>query len=138
MTTLARMDRMIALFPGYDLARQIATQLVADGFAADRVDVTSLQDLGRAAGMPAAEPFVKIQTYLRTLLPDLDDESIVARLAEAIRDGAATVTVHPRGTVEINRARELLQKRGPLHLFARVAPLEAQKGLFSERAAGPR
>jgi hypothetical protein len=127
---------MIALFPAYELARQVATQLVADGFAADRVDLTSLRDLGRANAMPAADAASKIDTYFATMLSDLEDEATAAGLTSAVREGGATVTVLPRGEVEIERARKILQSHQPVHLFVRVAPPEAQGGLFGERAAG--
>jgi hypothetical protein len=129
---------MIALFPGYELARQIATQLVADGFASDRVDVTALRDLGRANAMPAVDAASKIDTYFASILSDLDDEAIATLLSSAVREGGATVTVHPRGDVEIARARKILQSHQPVQLFVRVAPPDAQGGLFGERAAGKR
>jgi hypothetical protein len=132
------MDRIIALYSDYELARQVAIQLVADGFATDRVDVTALQDLGRAAGMPAAGVDGKLDKYFTSLLSDLEDEPIAARLAAAIRAGAASVTVHPRGEVEILRARELLQQHAPAEVFARLAPADTQGGLLGERAAGTR
>ncbi|MEO7774979.1 MAG: hypothetical protein ABIT36_10600 [Steroidobacteraceae bacterium] len=87
--------------------------------------------------MPVNDAGAKLDAYFRSLLSDLDDDAIVAHLVSAVRDGAATLTVHPRGEVEIARANKVLKSHDPVHLFLRVAPAATQGGLLGERAAGP-
>lgn len=103
---------LLALFKDYETAERVRIDLVQDGFPTDRVDLTSRADLGRAGLEPADTVHGKLAQYFRTLF-DLDEERDSAtRFAESVESGAAAVTVHPRGDVEIERAAEILKRAG--------------------------
>lgn len=131
------MDRIIALYPTPSVAAQARTHLFSDGFAADRLDVVSWTDPGRAAAGPNERTEDNLIAHFSLLLEDDHDVSLVERIVQDLRQGKAALVVHPRGKVEIERARELLEEHGPETVLWRVAPLEAQGGLLGERAAGP-
>lgn len=131
------MDRIIALYPDAARATAARTQLFHDGFAADRLDVVSWQDPGRAAVNPQRDLEDALIAHFSVLLSDEGDVMLVERLVESLREGKAALVVHPRGAVEIERANELLERFEPETVLWRVAPPEAQGGLLGERAAGP-
>ena len=131
------MDRILALYSTPDTAATARTHLFSDGFAADRLDVVSWQDPGRAAVGPNDHKEDDLIAHFSMLLEDDRDVSLVERLVAAVKEGKAVLVVHPRGSVEIERARELLEAHEPETVFWRVAPAEAQGGLLGERAAGP-
>ncbi len=131
------MDRIIALYPNAEQAGNARTHLFSDGFATDRLDVVSWADPGRASAGPNDKVEDDLIAHFSVLLDDDRDTSLVERIVAALRSGQAALVVHPRGKVEIERAQELLEQHGPETVFWRVAPMEAQGGLFGERAAGP-
>ena len=131
------MDRIIALYPTPERAARARTHLFSDGFAADRLDVVSWTDPGRASVGPNDRKEEDLIAHFSVLLEDDRDVSLVERIVAAIREGKAALVVHPRGKIEIERAQELLEGHEPETVFWRVAPMEAQGGLLGERAAGP-
>jgi hypothetical protein len=131
------MDRIIALYPDAERASSARTHMFSDGFAADRLDVVSWKDPGRAAVGPHASKEDDLIAHFSVLLEDDRDVSLVERIVASLREGKAALVVHPRGKVEIQRAEELLEAHEPETVFWRVAPPEAQGGLLGERAAGP-
>lgn len=103
---------LLALFKDYETAERVLVDLVNDGFPCDRVDLTSRDEPGRAACEPSDTLHGKLAQYFGTLF-NLDEERESARrFAECVENGAAAVTVHPRGPVEIERAAEILKRAG--------------------------
>lgn len=131
------MDRIIALYSDSARAAQARTHLFTDGFAADRLDVVSWSEPGRASVGPNEHVEDDLIAHFSMLLEDDHDVSLVERIVEALRQGKAALVVHPRGKIEIGRAQELLEEHDPETILWRVAPAEAQGGLLGERAAGP-
>jgi len=103
---------LLAVFNEYPAAEQVRTQLVKDGFPTDRVELTAVSDPGRAAEQPAASRRAKLEQYFRTLLNDRQEKSFVDALLERLNQGAAAVTVQPRGEIETVRAVQILEGAG--------------------------
>jgi hypothetical protein len=131
------MDRIIAMYPDPQTAARARTHLFSDGFAADRLDVVSWADPGRAAAGPNDHVEDDLIAHFSVLLEDDHDVTLVERIVQWLREGRAALVVHPRGQAEIERARDILEEHSPETVLWRVAPVEAQGGLLGERAAGP-
>ena len=116
---------LLALFNDYETADRVRVELVRDGFPTDRVELTAACEPGRAGYQPAGEPHAKYVQYLRTLFKSDADKQYVEVLAERIDCGAATVAVHPRGTIETSRATRIIAEGRPAEVTHR--DLEAQK-----------
>jgi hypothetical protein len=104
---------ILALFEDYEAAERVLVALVRDGFPTDRVDLTASLDLGRAGLEPADSARGKCLQYFSTLLGREDERHYPEMLAQRLENGAATVTVHPRGARETARATEILQQAQP-------------------------
>jgi hypothetical protein len=91
----------------------VRVTLVRDGFPTDRVDLTASHDLGRAALEPASSPHDKCVEYFSTVLDRDDERAYHENFARRIGEGAATVTVLPRGALETARATEILRQAEP-------------------------
>src|SRR5204863_207394 len=98
---------------GYRVALRGRVMLVRDGFPADRVELTASCELGRAALEPADSLHGKCVQYFRTLLTGEDERQYPEILAQRVANGAATITVLPRGAIETARATEILQQAHP-------------------------
>jgi hypothetical protein len=109
---------ILAVFNDYETAERVRVTLVRDGFPTDRVDVTAPCDLGRAGCEPADSCHGKCVQYFRTLLRNKGEEHYPEMLAQRIDNGAATVTVQPRGQIETVRATEILQEAHPVDVVA--------------------
>ncbi len=129
------MDRMLALYADHQTAEQVRTHLFADGFPTDRVEVTSLRDLGQAGAFPHRDAREALEKYFTVLFDEASDRELAGRVTSSVEEGKASVTVHPRGEVEIERAREILRGHGALDLVERVAPVNKNQPL-GEYAAG--
>jgi hypothetical protein len=57
--------------------------------------------------------------YFGALFKSHDDREYVATLAQRIDGGAAAVTVHPRGMVEVRRAARIIDSGGPAEVAHR-------------------
>jgi len=108
---------LLAVFNEYAAADRVRTRLVADGFPTDRVELTASTEHGRAGVHPAPSPRDRFVQYFRTLLGRPDEQPFVDALAERVAGGAATITVHPRGTVETKRAAEILEDAGAVEVI---------------------
>lgn len=118
---------LVAVFEDHTTAENIRTQLVKDGFPTDRVELTSLQELGQVKLIPRDGLGAKLTEYFGNLFQHAGthgDERSVQLLQRAVLDGKATVAVQPRGDIETQRALELLNEGGPLEI--RHADLESQ------------
>jgi hypothetical protein len=109
---------ILAVFNDYQTAERVRVTLVKDGFPTDRVELTATQDLGRVALQPAASPHDKCLQYFGTLLCGQDERHYPEMLTQRVEGGAATVTVHPRGMLETERATEILQHARPAEVLA--------------------
>jgi|SRR5437016_4100785 len=104
---------ILAVFNDYEAAERVRAMLVGDGFPTDRVELTASCELGRAGCEPADSPHDKCVQYFRTLLRREDERHYPEMLAQRVDNGAATITVHPRGAIETQRATEILQQAQP-------------------------
>lgn len=103
---------LLAVFKDYDAAERVLVGLVRDGFPTDRVELTCRHAPGRAGLPPATSLHEKLTQYFGTLFSAEDERTHNHQLAELVENGAATVTVHPRGLIEAERANEILNEGG--------------------------
>src|SRR2546427_3880805 len=101
---------LLAVFNDYETAERVRVTLVRDGFPTDRVELTAACELGRAGFEPADSLHGKCVQYFRTLLKGDDERQYPELLAQRVANGAATITVLPRGAIETARATEILQR----------------------------
>jgi hypothetical protein len=104
---------LLAVFNDYEAADRVRVELVRDGFPTDRVQLTASCELGCAGLEPADSQHAKCVQYFRTLLRRDDEQHYPEALAQRVDNGAATVTVLPRGAIETARATEILQQAHP-------------------------
>src|SRR5688572_24825023 len=107
---------LLALFKDYETADRVRTELVQDGFPTDRIDLTALGNLGRAGMEPAESLHGKLAQYFGTLFSFDSERPFAERFADRVEDGAAAITVHPRGAVETARATEIPRTCGAAEL----------------------
>jgi len=107
---------LLAVFNEYGVADRVRTRLVGDGFPTDRVELTASCEPGRAGLHPATSARAKFLQYFRTLLSEDNEWPYVELLAARVEDGAATITVHPRGAIETARAAEILETEGAVEV----------------------
>ena len=107
---------LLAVFNEYGVADRVRTKLVGDGFPTDRVELTASCEPGRAGLHPATSARAKFLQYFRTLLSEDNEWPYVELLAARVEDGAATITVHPRGAIETARAAEILETEGAVEV----------------------
>jgi hypothetical protein len=118
---------LAAVFDSYATGQEVRTRLVKDGFPTDRVELTSLAELGQAKLVPREDTGQKVIEYFRKLFQSgsyANAERWAALFQRAVLDGKAAVAVHPRGDTEIKRALELLNRGNPVEL--RAVDLENQ------------
>jgi hypothetical protein len=108
---------LLAVFRDFTAADRVRTALFFDGFPTDRVELTAECEPGRAALVPARSPRERFLQYFGMLFSGEDERSAAEHLAASIEHGAATITVHPRGPVEMARAAHILEHAGPAELM---------------------
>ena len=108
---------LLAVYNHHEVAQRVRVVLIRDGFPTDRVDLTASDDLGRAGLGPAHSSYDKCVQYFRMLLSRPDERHYPEILARRVANGAATITVHPRGVTETARAKEILQHAEPMEVF---------------------
>jgi len=107
---------LVALYDSHAKAEQARTELVRDGFPTDRVELTSAAEPG-AAGLIAAETASgRFRRYFGTLFDEERHRGCAEYLAHRVGEGAAVLTVHPRGEREIMRAIQILERLEPLEI----------------------
>src|SRR5579859_7128660 len=99
---------LLAVFNDYESAHQVRLELVRDGFPTDRVELTAGCEPGRAGIEPADTPHGRLVQYFRVLFTFEEERHHAEQLAKRVDDGAATITVHPRGSMETARATRIL------------------------------
>lgn len=110
---------LLAVFHDFDTAERARLALFRDGFPTDRVALTVRSEPGHAASEPAPSPHDRLTQYFRTLFAHADGAQHAHRLADRIEQGAAAITVLPRGDIEVRRAAELLGHAAPDELLER-------------------
>lgn len=125
---------LLAVFNDFETAERARLALFRDGFPTDRIALTAR---GQPGGGAATEPTLsfhdRLAQYFRTLFAHADGAQHAHRLAERIEQGAAAITVLPRGDIEVKRAAELLGHASPDEVLER--DLDDQSWEF---AAAPR
>lgn len=118
---------LVVVFNDHATAEGVRTRLVKDGFATDRVELTSLQELGQVELVPREGLDAKLTEYFRKLFQsDGNDqrEGSVRLFQRAVLEGKAAIAVQPRGDIETRRALQVLSESKPVAL--RSADLENQ------------
>lgn len=105
-----------ALYKDHATADQVRTALVQEGFATDRVQLTSPSEPGPAALSPAKEATAQLREYFEQLFPDGDEADEVSTFVDGVNHGNAALIVHPRGDVEVQRALSILSASQPLQV----------------------
>ena len=132
-------DIIVALYDDHTAATSARTELVKDGFATDRIEVTSPSEHRQAEKGPASDFGSNVRAYFDTLYTDQGEAQRLKQFADAVIAGAATVTVHPRGEEEIRRAEKILDLQAPREIY-RYLPKDSAHVIDRkiERAAAPR
>ena len=108
---------LLAVFEDFSAADRVRIALFMDGFPTDRVDLTAVCEPGRAALVPAPSRRDRFLQYFGMLFSGEQERSTAEHLTTSIEHGAATITVHPRGPVEMSRAASILEHGGPAELM---------------------
>ena len=123
---------LVALYDSHPNAERARTELVKDGFPTDRVELTSASEPGTAGLIAAEGEAERFRRYFSTLLDEERHRGCAEHLARRVGEGAAVITVHPRGEQEITRAIEILDRHEPLQIDR-----EHLDQTLLERAASP-
>jgi hypothetical protein len=99
---------LLGIFNEYEAAERVRVELVRDGFPTDRVELTAGCEPGRAGLEPADSPHGRLVQYFRVLFMFDDERYHAEQLAKRVDNGAATITVHLRGSMETARATQIL------------------------------
>jgi len=111
---------LLAVFNDYESAQRARLELVRDGFPTDRVELTAACEPGRAGCFPAEDLRGRFVQYFRVLFKADADRQLAESLAGRVDCGAAaTITVHPRGTIETNRATRIIESGSPAEVVHR-------------------
>jgi hypothetical protein len=124
---------LAAVYKSHEDAEQVRVRLVNDGFPTDRVELTSLKELGEAKLVPAADVEGKLTQYFRQLFPDTGSDVLVHQLQSAVQAGQAVIAVHPRGQIETDRAVQILDEAGPMEIKARDLDQQSLEHAASEQ-----
>ncbi len=123
---------MLAVFRDHQTAEAVRVALFRDGFPTDRLSVTSQVDEGPARVQPDETQHHRLLTYFQSLFSLPGEQELAEQLTSLVEEGAAALTIHPRGVIETARATELVKRANPVIFEAR--DLDTQT---FERAASP-
>jgi hypothetical protein len=107
---------IVALFDDYGIADRVRTQLVADGFATDRVEVTSRLETGQADAEPGSGFAERVSNYFHTIFDQNEEQQQAEDFTARVVKGDSAVTVHPRADYEISSARRILEQNRPVRV----------------------
>lgn len=107
---------IVALYDDYGIAERVRTELVADGFPTDRVEVTSRLETGQADAQPGGAFVERVANYFHTIFDQTTHDNLADEFAERVRAGSSAVTVHPRADYEIDSARRILSQNRPIQV----------------------
>jgi hypothetical protein len=105
-----------ALYKDHATADQVRTALVSEGFATDRVQLTSPREPGPAGLTPASDATAQLREYFKQVFPDAGEADEVSTFVDGVSHGKAALIVHPRGDVEVERALSILSASQPLEV----------------------
>lgn len=118
---------MVAIFNRFSDAESVRTELVKEGFATDRVELTASREKGPAD--PSRDQFVQ---YYGALFDQEGERMFVEELAKRVASGSiVTIAVHPRGEIETSLVTEILEKQGALQ----VVPHDLENQAFESAAS---
>jgi hypothetical protein len=103
-----------ALYKDHATANRVRTSLVSGGFATDRVQLTSCDELGPAGVTPANDTTSQLEEFFAQAFPDPDEASGIREFVDSVKQGHAALVVHPRGEVETKQALDILSAARPL------------------------
>lgn len=109
---------LLAVFDDHPVAERVRVALVRDGFPTDRVELTTSCEPGRAGLGPAVSRHDKLVQYFGVLFICEGQRHYAEQLAERVENGAATITVHPRGAMENARALAILEDAGAVQVLS--------------------
>lgn len=109
---------MVGVFTDFPAAERVRTALFREGFPTDRIELTACCEPGRAALVPAESLHEQLVQYFCTLFCDQDERHLAEEFVNRLEQGAATITVQPRGPVETESARQILEHGRPVELAA--------------------
>ena len=124
---------LVAIFNEYKVAERVRVKLVRDGFPTDRVELTAGCEPGRAGLGPADSPHGRFVQYFRVLFTFEDERHYAEQLAKCVDSGDATITVHPRGSMETARATQILGNAGAALLLSHDLAKQPLRPLAANR-----
>lgn len=104
---------LLAIFNDYAQADQVRMDLFHEGFPTDRIELTACCEPGRAALHAGDSPHSQFVKYFRALLTAEGEREFAEQFAVRLDEGAAAITVHPRGPVETSLATKILEHASP-------------------------
>ena len=104
---------MVALYDDFGVADRVRTQLVANGFPTDRVELTSRIETGQADAEPGDSYGQKVSNYFHAIFDQTGNYASADQFANRVRNGGSVVTVHPRSDDEVDNARTILKGHHP-------------------------
>jgi len=107
---------IVALYDDFGVAKRVRTELVADGFPTDRVELTSRAESGQADAEPGETYWRKVSNYFHTLFDQTGNSASADQFANRVRNGSSAITVHPRSDDELASARTILRNYHPAEL----------------------
>src|SRR3954471_13538900 len=105
-----------ALYKDHPTADRVRTSLIQDGFATDRVQLTSPDEPGPAGLAPSNDRTAQLKQYFTQVFPEPDETAEGAAFVDGVSHGNAAVVVHPRGEVEVERALSILSASQPIQV----------------------
>jgi hypothetical protein len=89
---------------------------VDEGFATDRVQLTSPEEPGPAGLTPSNDTTAQLRDYFAQVFPDANEAEEIRMFVHGVNHGNAALVVHPRGEVEVERALSILHASQPLQV----------------------
>jgi hypothetical protein len=104
---------IVAIYDDFGVAERVRTELVADGFPTDRVELTSKVESGQADAEPGETYWHKVSNYFHAIFDQTGNYASADQFADRVRNGGSAITVHPRTDYEMDSARAILQNNHP-------------------------